>query len=294
MTLALIALLLTILVTAPAIAAPGDPRFVQGTLEWPAALTREPLIIVRGDDGHAYYCDVTDAARHRADGLRAGGRLSVLGIEAAKPHELMGIVIGTGDAAALARALSQSLSKQVPAPASPPAALASAVASAPAGVRPAAADEPAAPTPPAAPAPSTAPAVVIMAPSMPVTPAVAAAPTPAVVAASATPPAVTAPPPAPRRAVVPAIPTTGGRSQWSRLDGVVESVAGLTLTLKTDEGALAYVDISQLSPNVAQVLRQGTAVTVYGYPLEQRFEAQGYVQTHPAGPESRAPGRPAR
>jgi hypothetical protein len=54
------------------------------------------------------------------------------------------------------------------------------------------------------------------------------------------------------------------------------------------------VDIAQLSPNVRQVLRQGTAVTVYGYPLEQRFEAAGYVQPHAGGPEPRAAATTAR
>jgi hypothetical protein len=285
MTLATIAILLTVLMTAPAFAAPGDPRFVQGTLEWPATLTREPVIIVRGDDGYAYYCDVTDAARHRADALRAGGRVSVLGVEAAKPHELTGIVIGTGDAAALARALSQNLAKQAPAPASaPPAAPASA---------PAPPEQPTAPTP----APSAAPAAVMMAPSRPVAttaPATAPAPIAAVVPATVTPPAVTTTTPAPRRATVPATPAAGGRGQWSRLGGIVESVAGSTLTLKTDDGARAYVDISQLSPNVAQVLHQGAAVTVYGYPLEQKFEAAGYIQTHPETPEPRTSARTTR
>jgi len=63
-----------------------------------------------------------------------------------------------------------------------------------------------------------------------------------------------------------------------------------------DDGALAYVDISQLSPNVAQVLRQGTVVTVYGYPIEQRFEAAGYIQTNSGGsePQPRAAARPKR
>ncbi len=295
MTLATIVtfLILLLLLIAPAFAAPGDPRFVQGTLEWPATLTREPAIIVRGDDGNAYYCDVTDSARHRADGLRAGSRVSVLGIEAARPHELTSIVVGTGDAAALARALSQSLAKQAPAPpaaaphapalASPPAAPASAPV-APASV----------PGAEQTPAPSAAPAVVIMAPSTPVmtaAPPVALAPTAAVVPATVTTPAVATSPPPARRTIGPA---AGGRGQWSRLDGMVESVAGSTLTLKRDDGALAYVDISQLSPNVAQVLRRGTAVTVYGYPLEQKFEAAGYIQTHTGGPEAGAQARPAR
>jgi hypothetical protein len=299
MTLATIAtfLILLLLLIAPAFAAPGDPRFVQGTLEWPSTLTREPVIIVRGDDGNAYYCDVTDAARHRADGLRAGSRVSVLGIEAARPHELTSIVVGTGDAAALARALSQSLAKQAPAPpaavpqptalASPPAAPASAPV-APASV----------PAAEQTPAPSAAPAVVIMAPSTPVmtaAPPVALAPTAAVVPATVTTPAVATTPAPARRTIVPATPAAAtGRGQWSRLDGMVESVAGSTLTLKMDDGAQAYVDISQLSPNVAQVLRRGTAVTVYGYPLEQKFEAAGYIQTHTAGPEPGAQARPAR
>jgi hypothetical protein len=162
-------------------------------------------------------------------------------------------------------------------------------------------EQPAAPAAPTAlattAAPSAAPAVVIMSPSTPVTtvaPPPAPAPAAAVVPATMTAPAVATTPPPPRRAIVPATPTAGGRSQWSRLDGIVESVAGLTLTLKTDDGALAYVDISQLSPNVGQVLRAGTAVTVYGYPLEQKFEAAGYIQTHPAGAESRASTRTTR
>jgi hypothetical protein len=100
----------------------------------------------------------------------------------------------------------------------------------------------------------------------------------------------------PRRAILPGTAANGGRGQWSRLDGTVESVAGSTLTLKMDDGALAYVDISQLSPNVAQVLRQGTVVTVYGYPIEQRFEAAGYIQTNSGGsePQPRSAARPKR
>jgi hypothetical protein len=34
-----------------------------------------------------------------------------------------------------------------------------------------------------------------------------------------------------------------------------------------DDGAVAYVDIAQLSPSVAQILRQGTVVSVYGQSL---------------------------
>jgi hypothetical protein len=34
-----------------AIAAPGDPRLVNGVLEWPRTVTNESLVIVRGVDG---------------------------------------------------------------------------------------------------------------------------------------------------------------------------------------------------------------------------------------------------
>ena len=266
MTLMLIAILLGAVLTIPVSAAPGDPRLVQGTLEWPATLTREPVIIVRGDDGRVYFCDVTDV-RQRADGLRAGGRVSVLGLEAARPHELTTIVIAAASA--------------------PP--------------TPAAAPEPStAPTPPpvpaAAPPPSAAPTVVIMAPSSHATapnPGAEPTPAPTIVPATVTGPGVAPPPPA-RRVTPPAAPAAGGRGQWSRLDGMVEAVTGSTLTLKMDDGAVAYVDISQLSPNVAQVLRQGTAVSVFGYPLGQKFEAAGYIQTHSITPEPRGPARTNR
>ncbi len=261
MTHMLIMLLLGAVLTAPAFAAPGDPRLVQGTLEWPATLAREPVVIVRGDDGRVYFCDVTDA-RQRAEGLRAGGRVSVLGLEAARPHELTAIVI--------------------------------AAASAPPTPTPATAPEPStAPTPP----PAAAPTVVIMAPSSHATaptPGAGPAPVPTIVPATATTGTVMAPSPPARRVIPPAAPAAGGRSQWSRLDGMVEAVAGSTLTLKMDDGAVAYVDISQLSPNVAQVLRQGTAVSVFGYPLEQKFEAAGYIQTHSITPEPRGPARTNR
>jgi hypothetical protein len=303
MALAMIALLLLLggaTLTTPAAAGPGDPRFLQGTLEWPPTLIREPVIIVRGDDGHAYYCDVTEAARHLADDLRAGGRISLLGLQAARPHELTAIVIGTGDAAALARALSQGVARPAAAgdAATGAASPAPAVTVSPTGPAPSAAPAPA-PPPVATPAPSAAPGVVIMAPGSPAAtpaPGPGHAIAPGIVPATGTPvPAVATAPPPPRRSIAPAAPgAAGGRGQWSRLDGMVESVAGSTLTLKTPGGALAYVDISQLSPGVAQVLRQGTAVTVYGYPLEQTFEAAGYIQTNAAGPEPRTPAATSR
>src|SRR5207248_2808366 len=50
-----------LLLAGPAMAAPGDPRAVRGNLEWPAVLSAEPFIVLRGDDGRLYYADVARA-----------------------------------------------------------------------------------------------------------------------------------------------------------------------------------------------------------------------------------------
>ena len=69
-----------LLLAGPAMAAPGDPRAVRGNLEWPAVLSTEPFIVVRGDDGRLYYADVARARRMTpatiAGGQRIGGRTS--------------------------------------------------------------------------------------------------------------------------------------------------------------------------------------------------------------------------
>ena len=46
-----------------AVAAPGDPRVLQGTLEWPATVANEPFVVLRGEDGRLYYADISAAQR---------------------------------------------------------------------------------------------------------------------------------------------------------------------------------------------------------------------------------------
>ena len=41
-----------------AVAAPGEPRVVQGTLEWPSAVSSQPFVVIRGDDGRCGSSDV--------------------------------------------------------------------------------------------------------------------------------------------------------------------------------------------------------------------------------------------
>jgi hypothetical protein len=87
--------------TGAILAAPGEPRVVQGTLEWPAAVSTQPFVVIRGDDGRMYYADINSAQRRTPGQLAAGSRVAVLGIEGSRPYEIAGIAIGAGDAAAL-------------------------------------------------------------------------------------------------------------------------------------------------------------------------------------------------
>ena len=99
---AILALAILGLSTGTTLAAPGEPRVVQGTLEWPAAVvSTQPFVVIRGDDGRMYYADINSAQRRTPGPLAAGSRVAVLGIEGSRPYEIAGIAIGAGDAAAL-------------------------------------------------------------------------------------------------------------------------------------------------------------------------------------------------
>jgi hypothetical protein len=86
-----------LLLAGPALAAPGDPRALRGSLEWPGSLSAEPFIVVRGDDGRVYYADVSSAQRMNAGSI--AGRISVVGVEGNQPHEIAAVVVGAGDSA---------------------------------------------------------------------------------------------------------------------------------------------------------------------------------------------------
>src|SRR2546426_861152 len=118
----IVALMVVFGFASPAQAAPGDPRLVQGVLEWPAKLTVEPFVVIRADDGRWYYAEVKAAKRFESGPLSAGGRVTVLGTEAARPHEIAAIAFGSGDAAALALALMPHVNAPASAPAPAPAA----------------------------------------------------------------------------------------------------------------------------------------------------------------------------
>ena len=140
MKFSVIVLAFSVVFASPAIAAPGDPRLIQGVLEWPSILGGgEPFIVVRGDDGRVYYADVMAAQRHVQAMVSAGSHIALLGLESTKPHEIVAVALGSGDAAALSLALAQGT------PTTPP---------------PAASTTSAAVVPPAPPAPPAVPPAV--------------------------------------------------------------------------------------------------------------------------------------
>ena len=85
-----------LLLTEVATAAPGDPRLLKGTLEWPATLSTESIAVVRGEDNVLYYVEASSAERL---GAPITGRVSVVAIEGMKPQELSAVIIGSGDSA---------------------------------------------------------------------------------------------------------------------------------------------------------------------------------------------------
>ena len=139
MKFSVVALTLSVALAGPALAAPGDPRLIQGTLEWPPAVSSgEPFVVVRGDDGRVYYADVMTAQRYVQGALSAGGHIALLGLESTKPYEIIAVALGSGDAAALSFAVAQASPIASP-PSPPPSSTAS-----PGVPLPAPADEPAA------------------------------------------------------------------------------------------------------------------------------------------------------
>src|SRR5438445_12531408 len=116
----IVALSVAVLVASAAHAAPGDPRLIQGVLEWPAKLTAEPFVVIRTDDGRWYYTEIKNAKRLESGPLTSGGRVAILGTEAAKPHEITASAVGSGVADGLALALLPQ--RTAPAAPQPPAA----------------------------------------------------------------------------------------------------------------------------------------------------------------------------
>jgi hypothetical protein len=190
----------------PVVAAPGDPRVVQGTVEWPNAPSPDaPFLVIRSDDGRAYTADLTAAQRRSSGALTTGTRVALLGVEGGRPFELTAMVIGVGDASSLGLAPGTTLS--------------------------------------------------------PVASPVSAA-------------------------IVPPAPAAAAEDMW-RVDGVVQSVSGASVRLRTATGSSATVDVSGLSEGTLRALRPGERVSLFGVPRSDRkLIANGYIQSDTVPPSA--------
>src|SRR5437879_7145530 len=179
----LVTVALVLVAHVVAVAGPGDPRLVNGVLEWPRTVTNEPFLVVRGDDGVLYYVGI--AAARRDGPLAAGARVAVLGLEGRAANEITALGVGAGETTETALAHLQGAR---PAPA----------ASAPVVVTPPGAVPATAPTGTPTPSAAAAPAAPAAAP-------VATSPAGTGPASPPAPPATTVAPPAPRGAPAPAV-----------------------------------------------------------------------------------------
>src|SRR5438034_115198 len=80
----LIVMTITFVFTSFAHSAPGEPRLVQGVLEWPARLTAEPFVVVHTEDGRWYYAEIETAKHLASTPLTPGMRVSILGTAASQ------------------------------------------------------------------------------------------------------------------------------------------------------------------------------------------------------------------
>ncbi len=269
------ALALTVILTvtfafaSSARAAPGEPRLVQGVLEWPAKLTVEPFVVVQTEDGQWYYAEIKAAKHLESSPLTAGTRVTVLGTEATRPYEITAIALGSGDAAALAMAL-MPLVNPTPAtsaPTAPP------TPGSPSGSRPKAVS-------------SESPVAESLQTSKAMTkPDSATAPSPP--AKAPQPPAADTTVATKPQSEAAATPTSVPDSpRMAELRGTVKIVAGNWVVVQAADGQIVLVDLSTLSGGAAS-LKPGSSIAVYGTPTEQKFQAMGLIQQ-----ENRPPARP--
>ncbi len=94
----LLTLLIVLASTMPALAAPGDPVALRGTLVWPPTLQAEPFVVVQTEDGRLVYADLSGVKRP-SGALSAGTRVSALGVEGNRPHEVTAVAFGPGETA---------------------------------------------------------------------------------------------------------------------------------------------------------------------------------------------------
>ena len=262
-----VAMSFTFALASVAHAANGDPRLVQGVLEWPTKLTAEPFVVIRTEDGRWYYVEIKSARRLEPTSLTVGARVAVLGTEAARPHEITALAFGSGDVAALALALMPHTSPPTPSSASGPATTAELLGP----VKPPAAEPPKS-------AAKAGPAPVAAAPATTVQPE----PGPPAHLRVGEPrkeqltPVKTMTPSEPKPSAGASARSTD-ISRWSELRGTVHAVGDHEVVVRVDDGQLVPADLSGLR-GVAVALKPGSPIVVYGTRHGEKFQAIGLIQ----------------
>jgi hypothetical protein len=72
-----------------------------------------------------------------------------------------------------------------------------------------------------------------------------------------------------------------------RVDGIVQSVSGSSVRLRTASGSTATVDVSGLSEGTLRALRPGERVSLFGVPRgDRKLIANGYIQSDTVPPSA--------
>jgi len=255
--------------TVPALAAPGDPRLIQGILEWPQSLDRYPVLLIRDDDGTLYFANIGSAERRGSPS--AGMRVAILGVEGKHTNEVLAMFVTTST-------VTEPTPSVAPTASGGTAATAEAVPPSVPGTPAAGADI--ARTTPSGPAASSAASGVPAppAPAQPTSPPAGPAASACSQAELAAGSAVAAPP---RNAS----PTTAAPPRWTEVQGIVVAIGYRTLVLKAEDGQRVVVDVSALRSGIASsaligsvVKVSGVPIDVYGVPIDQRLKAAGVVE----------------
>jgi hypothetical protein len=242
----------------PLAAFPGDPRTIQGTIEWTPGPGGARFVVVRGDDGQYYSTDVSRLLTPAAV-LNRGDRVVVVGREGGSPHEITATTVANTSGAASAGQPSAS----PPTMAQPGGPSTSNVA------------------------PYGAPATGVPAPGGDARAAAPASAPPAAGSPTATPPPTPTSDNGPGEAGPPTPRANTERTPTERLDGQVRRVSGNELVLRATDGREVIVQM----PNIAEVLQPGDHVTMFGRPDgSRRFVATGFVHVEPAPGGSAPPG----
>jgi hypothetical protein len=102
MKLSVLLIATVLILPGAALAAQGDPRTIQGTVAWAPGPGGAPFVVVRTDDGHTVYADLS-RAQSAPQAVQPGSRIAVTGVEGLNPYELIAAAVTIAPGPALAQ-----------------------------------------------------------------------------------------------------------------------------------------------------------------------------------------------